>query len=177
VLGRFDTASATSAMRRFSMSPGEGHMKAVKRILAYLKRFPKGRIIVNTTYPDHSIYTVEDLPNWRDFYPNVEEEIPNTPVTWVSKHQKTVETSTYGSELVASSIAAELILELRFMLRSWGVDLDRPTLMSSENMSVVINTTVPSIRLKFFCVLMISIPEYLSFILQTTILQYMLNKI
>jgi hypothetical protein len=46
----------------------------------------------------------------------------NTPIRWVSKHQKTVETSTYGSGLVASRIATELILEVRFMLRSLGVD-------------------------------------------------------
>ena len=37
------------------------------------------------------------------------------------KHQNTVETSAYGSELVASRIATELILEVRFMLRSLGV--------------------------------------------------------
>jgi hypothetical protein len=37
----------------------------------------------------------------------------NTPVRWISKRQKTVETSTYGSELVASRIAKELILEVR----------------------------------------------------------------
>jgi hypothetical protein len=35
----------------------------------------------------------------------------------------TVETSTYGSESVASSIAMELILEVRYMLRSLGVAL------------------------------------------------------
>jgi hypothetical protein len=34
VLGRFDIAYATSAMSRFNISPREGHMKAVKRILA-----------------------------------------------------------------------------------------------------------------------------------------------
>ena len=74
--------------------------------------------------------------------------INNTPVRWVSKRQKTVETSTYGSELVASRIATELILEVRFMLRSLGVDLDGPTLMLVDNMSVVLNTTVPSTVLK-----------------------------
>jgi hypothetical protein len=52
-------------------------MKAVKRILAYLKTFPKGKLIVDTSYPDHPIYPVEDHPNWRDFYPDAEEEIPN----------------------------------------------------------------------------------------------------
>jgi hypothetical protein len=41
----------------------------------------------------------------------------NTPIRWISKHQKTVETSTYCSELVASRIATELILEIRHMLR------------------------------------------------------------
>jgi hypothetical protein len=54
-------------------------MKAVKRILAYRKNLPKGRVIVDTTYPDHSIYNVEDHPNWRDFYPDAEEEIPKGP--------------------------------------------------------------------------------------------------
>ena len=65
--------------------------------------------------------------------------VNNTPVRWASKQQKTVETSTYSSELVASRIATELILEIRCMLRSLGV-----TLMLGDNMSVVLNTTVPS---------------------------------
>jgi hypothetical protein len=50
-------------MSRFNMSPREGHLKAVKRILAYLKTFPEGRHIVDTTYPEYSIYPVEDHPN------------------------------------------------------------------------------------------------------------------
>jgi hypothetical protein len=183
VLGRFDIAYATAAMSRFNMSPREGHMKAVKRILAYLKTFPKGRVIVDTTYPDHSIYPVEDHPNRKDFYPDAEEEVPNDlpmskgpkvrmtvyvdadhahdlvtrrsitcilmmlnnmPIGWVSKRQKTVEISTYGSELVASRIATGLILEVRFMLRSLGVDLDGPTLMLGVNMSVDLDTSIPS---------------------------------
>jgi hypothetical protein len=41
VLGRFDIAYATSAMSRFNMLPREGHLKAVKKILSYLKTFPK----------------------------------------------------------------------------------------------------------------------------------------
>jgi hypothetical protein len=36
-----------------------------------------------------------------------------TPIRWISKCQKTVETSTYGSKLVASRVAIELILEVR----------------------------------------------------------------
>jgi hypothetical protein len=48
------------------------------------------------------------------------------PIRWVSLHQKTVETSTYGSDLVASRISTEFILEVRFMWRSLGVDIDGP---------------------------------------------------
>jgi hypothetical protein len=75
--GRFDIAYATSAIRRFNLAPREGHLKAVKSILACLKTFPKGRVIVNISFPNHSEYLVDDLPNWKDFYPDAEEEIPN----------------------------------------------------------------------------------------------------
>jgi hypothetical protein len=174
-------------MSKFNMAPREGYLKAVQRILAYLKTFPKERVIMDTSYLDHSEYLVDDLPNWKDFYPDAEEEIPidlpiskgpkvritvyidadyahdlvsrryitvilvmlnNTPIRWVSKRQKTVETSTYRSELVDSRIATELIVEMRFMLRSLGVDLEGPTLMLGDNMSVVLNTSVPSSVLK-----------------------------
>ena len=102
--------------------------------------------------PDHSIFSIQYHQNWKDFYPEAQEEIPNdlpspkgpkvrmtvyvdvdyahdlvtirsitgilvnlnnTPVQWVSKCQKTIETSTYESELVASRTAAELILHVR----------------------------------------------------------------
>jgi hypothetical protein len=76
VLGRFEIAYATSAMSRFNMAPREGHLKAAKWILAYLKTFPKGRVIIDTSYPSHYEYPVEDHPNWKDFYPDAEEEIP-----------------------------------------------------------------------------------------------------
>jgi hypothetical protein len=76
VLGRFDIAYATSAMIRFNMLPREGLHKAVKRILTYLKTFPKGRVIIDTSYSDQSVYLVEDHSNWMEFYPDASEEIP-----------------------------------------------------------------------------------------------------
>jgi hypothetical protein len=71
-----------------------------------------------------------------------------TSIRLVSKSQKTVEISTCGSELMVSRIATELIVKVRFMLRSLGVDLDRPILMLGDNISVVLNTSVPSRVLK-----------------------------
>jgi hypothetical protein len=151
VLGRFDIAYATSAMSSFNILPREGHLKADQRILSYLKTFPKGRVLIETSYPDHSMYPAEDHSNWMEFYPDAGQQIPkdlppeerprvsmtvyvdadhahdlvtrrsitgilvmvnNTPIRWIYKRQKTVETSTYRSELVASRVATELILEV-----------------------------------------------------------------
>jgi hypothetical protein len=83
--GRFDISYATSAMRRFNMTPREGHLKAVKRILAYMRKFPKRRVIIDTLYLNHSEYPLEDHYNQKDFYPDAEEEIPNNlPMSKVS---------------------------------------------------------------------------------------------
>ena len=72
----------------------------------------------------------------------------NTPLTWVSKRQKTVETSTHGSELVAARLATELLMEWRHKLRMLGVKLEDKSWMLGDNMSVILNTTLPSSSLK-----------------------------
>ena len=70
--------------------------------------------------------------------------VNGTPVKWVSKRQKTVETFTYGSELVAARIAVETVMEYRYNLRMLGVEVDGPAMMLGDNKSVILNTTVPS---------------------------------
>lgn len=156
-------------------------------MFGYLKKFPKGKIIVDPSYRDHSDITVKDYENWKDFYPDAEEEMPhdmpesfgrkaritvyvdadhahdvvtrrsvtaillfinNTPMRWYSKRQRTVETSTYGAELVAARIATDMIIEMRYMLRMIGVAVDGPALLLGDNSSVVLNTSVPSSILK-----------------------------
>jgi hypothetical protein len=76
VLGIFDLSYVTSAMSKSNMLPREGHLKAVKRILSYLKTFPKGRVIIDTSHPDHSVYPFEEHSDWMVFYPDASEEIP-----------------------------------------------------------------------------------------------------
>jgi hypothetical protein len=69
-------------------------------------------------------------------------------IRWISKRQKTVEISTYGSELVTSKVATKIILEVRYMLWSLGVALEWPELMLGVNMPLFLNSTVTSIVLK-----------------------------
>jgi hypothetical protein len=69
-------------------------------------------------------------------------------VKWISKRQKTVESSTYGSELVASRIATEIAIEYQYALCMLGIKVDGSAMMFGDNKSVVINTTMPSSQLK-----------------------------
>jgi hypothetical protein len=63
VLGRLDTAYATFAMSRFNMLPREEHLTAVQIILSYFMTFIEGRVIIDTSYPEHYMYTVDDHSN------------------------------------------------------------------------------------------------------------------
>jgi hypothetical protein len=133
------------------MSLREGNLKDSERILDYLKIFQKERFIVYTTYLNHFNYHIDDHNNWKDFFPDAEEEIPNdllkskgpkvrmtvyvdvdhahnlvtwiyatdihlmlsnTPSRWISKYQKTVETSTYVPKLVVSKLLQNSYLKL-----------------------------------------------------------------
>jgi hypothetical protein len=72
----------------------------------------------------------------------------NTPISWISKRQKTVENSTYGSELVATRIAVELIISMRYFLMMLGVKIEPSSMLIGDNMAVILNTTIPASTLK-----------------------------
>jgi uncharacterized protein (DUF2249 family) len=74
--------------------------------------------------------------------------INNTPIKWYSKRQNTVESSTYGAELVALRIAVEGIIEFRYKLRMMGLLMEGPSQVLCDNKSVVLNMTLPSSTLK-----------------------------
>ena len=59
-----------------------------------------------------------------------------------------MESSTYGSELVAARIATELIIAMRYKLRMLGVPIDGGAMLLGDNVSVVTNCTLPSSTLK-----------------------------
>ena len=63
------------------------------------------------------------------------------PLMWYSKRQNTVETSTFGSEIIALRIAIELVEGLRYKLRMFGVPLKGPARIFCDNESVVNCTT------------------------------------
>jgi hypothetical protein len=69
------------------------------------------------------------------------------PVVWYSKRQNTVESSTFGSELVALRIATEKVEALCTKLRQFGVPLDGPCNTFMDNTRVVTQFTKPEYTL------------------------------
>ena len=67
----------------------------------------------------------------------------NALIISFSKKQNTVESSTYGSELVAMRILKDRIVALRIKLMSIGVPLKGPTNVLCDNQGVVMNTSIP----------------------------------
>lgn len=69
--------------------------------------------------------------------------VNNALIKAYSKRQNTVESSTFGSELVAMRIARDMIVELRIKLKCFGVPLEGPTNVMCDNNGVVKNTSIP----------------------------------
>jgi hypothetical protein len=65
------------------------------------------------------------------------------PVIAYSKRQNSVESSTYGSELVAMRQAIELVRSLRYKLRMFGIPFEGPTDIFCDNESVFKNVSRP----------------------------------
>ncbi len=74
-LGRFDCAFAVNNLARYSMAPREGHLQAMMHVFGYLKKFRKGKLLIDPSKPDHSAYEVQEH-NWSEMYPDAEEELP-----------------------------------------------------------------------------------------------------
>ena len=67
---------------------------------------------------------------------------------WYSKAQRTVETSTFGSEFIALKTGTEMIKSLRYKLRMMGVPIEGPANVLVDNDSVVKNATNPASTLQ-----------------------------
>ena len=49
-LGRFDVQYCTTTLARYNNGPREGHLKAVLRVLGYVKKFIKGSFLLIQLY-------------------------------------------------------------------------------------------------------------------------------
>ena len=76
-MGRFDIAYATNTFSRFSNAPRVGHLKGMIRVFGYLKKRSKGKIMIDPNYPDHDQFKSQTFENWKEFYPEAQEMLPD----------------------------------------------------------------------------------------------------
>ena len=65
-----------------------------------------------------------------------------------SKRKHIVETSTYGTELIAARIIVEMIIEYRYKLRMLGVPIIGMSSLYGDNIVVVTNVSIPGRNIK-----------------------------
>ena len=70
------------------------------------------------------------------------------PIQWFSKKQPTIETSVFGAEFVALKNGMEALRGLRYKLRMMGIEVEGPSYVYGDNMSVIHNTQRPESTLK-----------------------------
>jgi hypothetical protein len=75
-LGHFDIQYSTQMMSDFNMAPREGHLEAMKRVFRYLKKFPKGKIVIDSSYRNNSKFVSKDHDGWKEFYRDAYKEMP-----------------------------------------------------------------------------------------------------
>ena len=69
-------------------------------------------------------------------------------IYWWSKKQNSMESSSFGSELIAMKQCCEYVHGLRYKLRMMGISCDDPTFIYGDNQLVLANMTIPDSTLK-----------------------------
>ena len=67
----------------------------------------------------------------------------NAPIYWLSKKQASIETSSFGSEMIAMRQCTEYIRGLRYKLRMMGIPINEPSFIYGDNKSMIYNTSIP----------------------------------
>eukprot|EP00957_Ditylum_brightwellii_P084522 6426674-Ditylum_brightwellii.AAC.1 len=69
--------------------------------------------------------------------------VGSTPVTWSSKLQAAVQTSTFGAEFTALKKAVEEVTTIQYHMRSMGIMMSKSMPIFVDNMGVVLNAANP----------------------------------
>ncbi len=144
---RPDIAFAVNYIARFQDSPNLSTCKALRHILKFL----------NSTKDHHLKFSgrVNSLVGYSDadwagdpinrkstsgyiFY------LGNSPISWQSRLQPTVALSTTEAEYIALTAASQEAIWIRSLLREWGLTMNMPTTIWSDNTGAIQITYSPT---------------------------------
>jgi len=120
---RPEIAFAVGVLSRYMSCPEEDHMRAAKGVLPYLRGATRLRVVYGDDKPLQGYVDAEwagDIDARRSTTCFVF-TLNDGPISWTSKRQSTVATSTAEAEYVAAAMATEEALWLRKLLSEPGV--------------------------------------------------------
>jgi hypothetical protein len=140
---RPDIAYAASKLGRYAAKPSDYHWQAVKRVLRYLAGTPHVGITYSNSAPNSGI-----LAAWTDASYGCDVDdgrstsgyifiLYGGPISWFSKKQDTVATSTTHAEYIAQYYATGEALWLRGLLGELGVTIKAPTKIFADNIGAI----------------------------------------
>ncbi|KAJ9544509.1 hypothetical protein OSB04_024216 [Centaurea solstitialis] len=150
---RPDIMFATCFCARFQANPKESHLAAVKRILRYLKGTPE----LGLWYPKDSSFelisfTDSDYGGCKLYRKNTSgscQFLGDKLVSWTSKKQNCVSTSTAEAEYVAAASCCSQVLWMKTQLLDYGYKLKRvPIYCDSESAIVITSNPVQHSKTK-----------------------------
>ena len=101
---------------------------------------PLGNSVIVCAWVDEN--HLGNLVNKRS-HPGILIYVNNALILSFSKRKNTVESSSFGSELVALRVATNMIEALKYKLRCFGIPIDGPATVLCDDKSVVTNSIVP----------------------------------
>ncbi|KAI3669369.1 hypothetical protein L6452_40603 [Arctium lappa] len=140
---RPDIMFATCLCARFQANPKESHLYAVKRIFRYLK----GTKNLGLWYPENSgfdlmAYTDSDYGGCKldrkSTYGSCQ-FLGGKLVSWTSKKQNCVSTSTAEAEYVAAASCCSQVLWMRTQLRDYGFDIEKIPILCDSKSAIAIS--------------------------------------
>ena len=106
---------------------------------------PRGKPISTTVYfdsdHDHDLVTRRSVSGVISF-------VGLTPISWTSKRQGTIKSSSYSADFCAGRVASEEAIAIRYMLRSLGVPVLGATALCGDNLDMIMSSTNPESELK-----------------------------
>ena len=139
---RPDIMFAVCLCARYQANPKESHMKAVKRILRYLKGKPK----LGLWYPAESdlkfvAYTDSDYGGCKSSRKSTTggcQFLGGRIVSWQCKKQSCVSTSTCEAEYIAAGSCCSQVLWIQQQMRDYGLNFTHTPIMIDNNATISI---------------------------------------
>ncbi|KAK6163686.1 hypothetical protein DH2020_000550 [Rehmannia glutinosa] len=127
---------------RFQSNPKESHMSAVKRIFRYLK----GTIQYGLFYPKNDFFSFKGYSD-SDYAGNIDDRkstsgscqmLGNRLISWFSKKQNSIATSTAKAEYISAGSCCAQVLWMRQQLRDYEVEEKEIPIMCDNTSAIAI---------------------------------------